>query len=1299
MAMRCLTTLVCMLLAALAAFGQGGNGSITGTITDSSGAVAPNVSIEVKNAETGAVFNGGTSNTGNYVVSVPAGKYTLTVTASGFKKYVRSNMVVETAGNTRLDVTLEVGAVSDTVTVTDVAPLMKTESGEISHTVATQDVNNLPLLTTNGGGGAFGNIRDPLQEIVLLPGTNYVNGLAVVVNGLPANSESIRIEGQDSTSNIWKIAQQNSQGGVDAIQEVAIQTSNFNAEYGQAAGGYFNYTMKSGTNVYHGSAYDYLVNEALNAGLPFTDRCTNDGAYCTAIGDRQHIRNRLRRNDYGFTFGGPIRIPKVYDGTNKTFFFFNFEQFRQANLTSNGVTTVPTAAYRAGDFSTALCNSYVGGASDGTGGVCTPFRPVTRLDLPGNPVAVDPAGNTLVQGQIYDPYSTHLVNGTNVRNPYTNNKIPLTQQDPVALAIQKLLPAQNAPGIANNYNIPSYTSFQHTTNVSIKMDHSISPTIKISGYYSQLNTLQPNANGGIFPLVLGGTDTNQWNHTTRLNYDQTITPTLLFHVGVGYFQTSEPHVPPPFDQSTIGLKGYYANQIMPDIAGIAGQQGGWGGPVGPFGPSNAIGATFSATAYEEKPTANTSLTWIRGNHTFKAGGDYTQEGYPVPSQWRANGNFTFNNTTASGCSAFAACFPETADPWQSTVALSAGNATGFGYASFLQGLPDVVNLNQPTDAKLGYHSLGLFIQDTWKVSRKLTLDYGLRYDYQGYMTEQYGRMQDASLTTFDSKLGRNGAVLYGASCKCDFSHNYPLAFGPRVGAAYQLNTKTVIRGGAGIQYDVAEAPNGVLYSAADYYTINPNGYGISPLQNTSNPAQNGLQGGNVYAPGNPFGNAPVIWPNLDQNKYPTYNNGIAAPNTPAIFLDPHNRPGRILTWSIGVQRELRRDLVVEVSYVGNRGAYFPAPLMDQIAQNTLTPADLAARNGLDFNNATDRGLLTKTITDPAVQARFPQLAIVNVNGTPTVPSVYPGFPAAQQLIQALRSTPQWGGLGPWVGPPMGKTWYDSMQVKVTKRYSHGLQASGNFTWAKGDIIGSASDSTYFLGGQAAATDIFNFNNNKQLNQYVRPLALTVSFSYTTPKTGGDGFAMKALSQVVRDWQFSAVLRYQSGALIGDPVSNNLLTTQLARNGQIFGGGATNFQNLTGQPLFASSVSDPNCKCFDPQKTPVLNPNAWTDAPGGTWGTAAPYYNNYRWQRQPAESMNFARNFRMGKEGKYTLQVRGEFQNVFNRTFLSTPSLANPLLPVATSATGVLTSGYGSIATIGGAGTQPRQGTFVVRFQF
>ncbi|HTA44077.1 MAG TPA: TonB-dependent receptor [Bryobacteraceae bacterium] len=1291
-AMRCLTALACLLLCALAVYGQGNRGSITGTITDPQGGVTPNAAIDVKNADTGELFHGGTSSTGNYVIPVPAGKYEMTVSVTGFKKYVRTNIEVVTATDTRQDVKLELGATTETITVTEEAPLLKTESGELSHTMTTNDVTQLPLLTTNGSGGSTGNgnIRNPLQEVLLLPGTGFVNDNALVVNGLPANSENIRIEGQDSTSNIWKIAQQNSQGGVDAIQEVAVQTSNFNAEYGQAAGGYFNYTMKSGTNQFHGSGYDYFVNEGLNAGTPFTDRCTQSGLYCTDTADRQHIRNRVRRNDYGFTVGGPVWIPKVYNGRNKSFFFVNFEQFRQNNLNGTTTTTVPTPAYRAGNFSTALCSSYIGGAADGTGGTCVPYPGVTQ----GGKPAVDTNNTPLVQGMIFNPYSTAIVGGQQVRTPFSNNTIPASLQDPVSLAIQKFLPLPNAPGDTNNYNVPAYRSFQHTTNVSVKMDQSLSSTIKISGYYSQLNTFSPNVNGGITPLFLGGADTNQWNHTTRLNYDQTITPTLLFHVGIGYFQTSEPHVAPPFDQSTLGLKGYFANNIFPDLSGLVGAQGGYGNAATLAG---GVGSTFSATAYEEKPTANTSLTWVRGNHTFKAGGDYTQEGYPVPSLWRANGNFTFNAA-------------ETSDPWQFGQALSATNPTGFAYASFMTGLPDVLQLNAPTDIRLGYHSLGVFLQDSWKVTRKLTVDYGLRYDYQTFMKEQYGRMQDASFSTFDPVTGHNGAVLYGATCKCEFSHNYPYAFGPRLGFAYQIDTKTVIRGGGGIQYDVAEAPNGVLYSAADYYTINPNGYGISPMQNTANPAQNGLQGGNPYAPGNPYGNVPVVWPNLNQNKYPFFNNGIAAPTqgaSPFVFFDPQNRPGRTFTWSIGVQREVMKNLVAEIAYVGNRGSWFPAPNMDQIASNSLTPALLLSQFGIDFNNPNDRALLTDQITNPAVQARFPQFKTVLVNGTLTVPSIYPGFPASQTLQQALRNVPQWGGVSPWLGPPLGKTWYDSMQVKVTKRYSHGLQAQGNFTWAKGLVNGAASDSTYYLTGQALTTDIYNYGDNKQLNQYVRPLAMTITFSYTTPKFSATGFGMKLLSQVTRDWQLSSVLRYQSGALIALPASLNQLTTQLGRTNPLgftntFG---NNYWNLTGQPLLKF---DPNCGCFNPQTTGVFNLGAFTDAPSGTWSNSAPFYNNFRWQRQPAESLAFARNFRLGPaERNYVLQIRAEFQNIFNRLFLAPPGVANtnPNLPIVTTTyagQAINNSGFGSVATLNGGGAtgaQPRSGQIIARFTF
>ena len=356
--MRSLLSRFAVFLIAVGAFGQANNGTITGTISDPAGAVVPGAPVQVRNMDTGVVFQGGASDTGNYVISVPAGTYELTVTVTGFKKYVQQNVQVVVAVSTRRDVKLEVGSATDVITVQDTAPLLKTESGEVSHRVTTDYANNLPVLTISGGSffGAttMGNLRNPLAVSSLLPGVSFGNDQALVVNGMPSNSESIHIDGQDATGTIWKVIQQNSQAGsVDAIQEVSVQTSNFSAEYGQVGGGYFNFTMKSGTNQYHGSAYDYFVNEALNAGLPFTDAGT-----LTPLKAGQHIRNTVRRTDYGATFGGPIRVPKVYDGENKSFFFFSFEQFRENRTISNGITTVPTEAYRNGDFTSAGCYAW-----------------------------------------------------------------------------------------------------------------------------------------------------------------------------------------------------------------------------------------------------------------------------------------------------------------------------------------------------------------------------------------------------------------------------------------------------------------------------------------------------------------------------------------------------------------------------------------------------------------------------------------------------------------------------------------------------------------------------------------------------------------------------------------------------------------------------------------------------------------------------------------------------------------------------------------------------------------------------
>src|SRR6266852_383244 len=504
--MRTVTGFACLFLFSMAAFAQSDRGTITGTIVDPAGAVVAGAKVEAKNVDTGTPYEVASTGTGNYTLSqLPAGSYEVAVTVPGFKKSVRQNIVVQVAGTLRVDVTLEVGSAAESVTVTEAAPLLKTESGELRHNMATDRVDNLPVINLGFGAG-IGNVRNPLQAINMIPGSSFANDNTLRVNGLPANTQSIRIEGQDATDGQHRQYNQVNQASLDAIQEVTVQVSNYAAEYGQAGGGYFNYTMKSGTNSWRGSAYDYFVNEILNAGTPFTDAGLTDSRRAG-----QHIRDAQRRNNYGFTFGGPIVIPKLYDGHDKTFFFFNFEQFRETQVVAKGLTTVPTLAYRRGDFSAALINT---------------------LTIAGRP-AIDALGQTLIQNQIFDPTTPATApDGSSVRDPFPDNIIPPTSMDPVAAKIQAFIPLPLNSKLVNNYPIPAYTNFRHTTIPSFKLDHNVSPAIKLAGYYSENRNFTPGSDGIPDPITAAVKQDNK-TRTTRINYDQTLSPTLLLHLGAG----------------------------------------------------------------------------------------------------------------------------------------------------------------------------------------------------------------------------------------------------------------------------------------------------------------------------------------------------------------------------------------------------------------------------------------------------------------------------------------------------------------------------------------------------------------------------------------------------------------------------------------------------------------------------------------------------------------------------------------------------------------------------------------------
>ncbi len=793
------------LICTLAVFAQGDRGTVTGTVSDPTGAVVPNASIVVTNSDTGAVYRVGTTNTGNYTLAnLPAGNYTLTVESAGFKRFARPGLLIHVAETVRVDAVLEIGSSTDTVTVSAEAPLLKTESGEISHQINYTDADLLPLFTTNGTGGStgLGNIRDPLTALNILPGASQTTDTTLRVNGLPSSSQTIMVEGMDATNGMWRQQNQSTQQGVDAVQEVSVQTSNFAAEYGGAGGGYLNFTMKSGTNQYHGTAYDYLVNDALNAGLPFSANCNQDNN-CATNPNSGHIKNDVKRNDYGFTLGGPVYIPKVYNGKDKTFFFFNFEQFRQSTTTNNGIATVPTPEYEAGNFAAAEA----------------PYLAFLN-------------SNGAIPNMIYDPKSRHTVNGLPVENPFPNNAVPLSDQDPVALYLQTAFPKPNISGggLLNNYAIPAYGNFEHTTIPSIKIDQSLNSKMKLSGYFSMTETNSPNSNG--FASNLAPTAPNaDRSYTYRLNFDDTITPTLLFHFGAGLLYFDHPVYTPPSDFSSKaataasqgfgGAPGGYnwapfpANTFMPSFAGLSNAIVGGGLALGTgfFAPSPGPAGFDESDLKDIKPTANTSVTWVHGNHTFKAGASMVLEGFPQQSSIRAYGEYTFSGQ-------------QTENPAEYNVG-GIIFPTGFAYASFLLGQVNQVETSAVNDSRLGNHTWGAFIQDSWKVSRRLTLELGLRWDYATLLSEQYGRMSDASFQGVNPALaspeypgGRAGSIVYGATNNGQpLSNAYPFSIGPHVGVAYQITPKTVFRAGGSVAYSSSPDNAFLSYSVANFYTI------------------------------------------------------------------------------------------------------------------------------------------------------------------------------------------------------------------------------------------------------------------------------------------------------------------------------------------------------------------------------------------------------------------------------------------------------------------------------------------------
>ena len=1231
--MRLRRVLPFFFLCVSAVWAQSDRGTITGTISDPAGAVVASASIEARNTETGVVSAVASSATGNYTIpQLPAGTYEITITVPGFKKFIRPGLIIQAAQTIRVDAALEVGNATESVTINAEAPLLKTESGELSQTIETKVMDALPLLVV---GNDSSGIRNPYSVVALLPGayftpvaTTFTTGHTVRINGGVTASETFLVDGMDGSNLMSQGINQQTAPGTDAIQEWTVQTSNYAAEFGQAGSSVMNVTMKSGTNSFHGSAYQYLQNEVLNAGQPFT---LQPGS------PNEHIRPQVRRYDYGLTMGGPVIIPKLYNGRNKTFFFFGWEQYLTTQVQLPAAESIPTPAYRNGDFSAAIAAA--GNKNLGT----------------------DPLGRPIIANTIYDPASRQVAaNGQIVTNPYPNNVIPKSSFDPVSLKIQSFMPLPfcgagppcNASGVLNNWQ--NTEPFDRDSEIpSIKLDHIISAKDKLSFYWSRTNTYSrtyygPDGLPEPISYTFGGAI---FTHRERLNYDHTISPTLLLHLGVGFDadDLGRPSVIQDYDIcGQLGLcSGAFVRPItFPLIQGLSDPlAGGAGSALQPIGPLNRVDSLY------QQFESIASLTWVKQNHTFKFGGELRNGG--TYSQNFSYGQFTFS----SG---------QTAMPYVvntssgSSVASIGANHIGFPYASFLLGAVDTANINPYSDIRYGKHQWGFYAQDSWKVTRKLTLDLGLRYDYSAYAYgDQYGRSPNFAPNLANPTAGGHpGAVEYQATCNCTFAKAYPWGFGPRLGMAYQVAPKTVFRGGFAVVYTGVGA--GQPGSANANNPLGPASPG-TPLM---------TWGQGVTVNGAPLTLSQIAWPNFSPGYYPIQ--GVIPGQGPQIYDPNANRPARQYQWSFSIQRELFPNLLLEASYIGNRGIWWPA---NNLTNYNFLSNSILSHYGLSLNNPADLATLLAPIGSAAAGRFQNQLPFAN-------------FPLTATVAQSLRPYPQFNtGLG-LINAPLGDTWYESLQISANKRFSHNLLATFGFTWQKSlDTFGGTPD-------------VQNLPLAKSVASLDQPLVARFSFNYTVPKWGP-----QKLSYLLSDWFLNGFAYYASGIPLTAPTANTSGYPAALASGTmsnlVFQGSQYQLR-VPGQPLF---LQDLNCHCFDPNTTFVLNPAAWTNPAPGQYG-GAPYSSAFRGERRPVENVAVGRQFRY-KE-RVSLNLRVEFQNILNRTYFNNPSLASPqtaaVCKLPTGANGGCTagapiiSGFGSIST-SSVPYQPRSGQLVAQFVF
>jgi len=1199
-------TLIVLCCASQAGFAQLDRGTISGIVTDPSGSAVSGANVTVTNTAMGTQSSTLTTSAGVYSIpGLPAGQYSVTIKVAGFRELIRNGITVSVGETASVDLQLAVGQATETITVTENAPLLQTDSAQNNIEVTTTNLNELPINITG-----IGAVRDPMGFAALVPGTIAGGWNDIHIQGSPATTYRVFMDGLDDTSAVKGAISDEQQPSVESLASESLVINNYSAQFGESGGGIFNYTSKSGTNKLHGTAFNYLENEALNARQPFNNALP--------------VQRQL---DFGFSLGGPVVIPHLYNGHQKTFFFFAYEEYRNKQTLNNGTITVPTTAYQNGDLSSLLLG---------------PIK-----DTNGNPV-LDCLGRQMINGAVYNPATTRTATCTDgstktVRDPFPNNFIgaPSTW-DPVAQKVLAYMPTPSGPtanALNNNYpNLQPNNKYQYLT--SIKIDHYIGQKWHLSGYYIAEYSDKDNADDGI--NTVGGS--TRWNTTPApqlyLNANYTPTPNLVLHAGMDFTRHAalQDSAVQNFKASSLGLNtaanmpGGAAN-TFPIFNGLSVNNT----SVPQLGINNA---PFIDDNWYETGSA----IWVHGRHTFEFGGDLRHQLFGTHNDLSA-GSYGFSRDQTS--------LPSAAG--QNLY----GATIGDGFASFV--------LGQLSGASIGndniqwFHRLesGLYAQDTWKVTNKLTVNYGLRWDLEQMQREQHLRETQFNPTVVNpSAGGLPGGTEYegfgSGRCNCVYEKFYPWMIQPRIGLSYQLDAKTVLHAGYGFYSGPQLFLNEEIYSNQ--------GFGFNQVFLTS--PSYGIAAGQL-SNGIPYSPSALTATHFDPGAFP--NPGST--NSPPAFVVPNNgRPPRFVQTTLGVEREIKNNLTVELSFIDNRGVWLNSDGLTN-AMNELTPSMLSQKYGLDVTNPSDFNLLTQPISSAAVVARG-------------FKAPYSTFPSGASLAQALRPFPQFGNIGDYY-EHNGNWWYDALQIKVTKRLSHGLSGGLGYSWSKNLGTVAATNQPTFTTAMPIQDPSQPPKNAKSFENIDQPQMVNFYFNYEVPRFG---FSQRGWRRALfSGWTLDGIFHYQSGFPIQTPNSTSTLTSVTFANGVWA-------NRVPGQPLFLHTL---NSHSNWDENTQFLNPAAWTNPSAGTYATSKPFYGDYRGPRYPNEQLGFGKVITF-KEG-VMFSLRADFFNVFNRwAFPNFPNTSNPF---ASGSGSQLFGVFGGSISGAGGNYAPRSGEIVARIQF